>query len=258
MAGRYIRATEVIERPSIWLLASGEQLAQVANEVLCRLADSMAGLRRRNNPQRLVISVIPSFAARWLMPRVGQFIEQHPQAELNISSSTDLVDMNRGEVDLAIRWGPGGYPGVQYERLMGDARFAAVSPSFNGGVMPSEPAQLADLPLLRIEGEGWVPWFRHAGLDWDEPVTGLKLSDSGMAIQAAIDGQGIVLARRSLASRAIRSGQLVRLFDVDSPTSWSYWLIRPEQQQETPLLQEFVSWLKQEMAADLAMPLRTG
>ncbi|CAL92947.1 transcriptional regulator GcvA [Azoarcus olearius] len=253
------------------LTPAGEALLQATNGALRGIADAVAGLRRHLRPDRLSVSVMPSFAGRWLAPRLAAFLDANPGCELNVLSSDAITDFARDGTDLAIRWGFGGYSGVHSELLMDDVMFPVVSPHFAGGV-PRTPAGLAGLPLLRSVGEDWLPWFRAAGLDWPEPSRGLVLSDSGLLVQAAIDGQGVALARRSLAMRAVREGRLLKPFDIEvpllygpgqgkppslglapdgTPKRWRFWLVWPLTPAPTPLLQRFVAWLHAEVAAEL-------
>lgn len=265
------------EGRALVLTPAGEELLQAANAALRQIADTVASLKRRANPDRLSISVMPSFASRWLTPRIGAFIDRHPSAEVNITATGTLADFSRDGTDVSIRWGPGGYSGVRSELLMDDALFPVLSPALHAEHGLRVPADLAGLPLLRSEGEDWAPWFRAAGLDWPEPSSGLVLSDSAMVLQAALEGRGVALARRSLATLALRAGKLVRPFDIsiearhapegisanafphDLPFEqrprWRYWIVLPERTAETPLLAAFLAWLRAEVAADLAAPL---
>lgn len=256
------------------LTPAGEELLLSANAALRQLSDTVAALRRRVNVNRLAVSVMPSFAGRWLAPRIASFIEAHPGCEVSVLSTTKVSDFTRDGVDVAIRWGFGGYTGVRSELLMDDVMFPVLSPRFSGA-MPTRPADLAGLPLLRSNGEDWVPWFRAAGLDWPEPASGLMFDDSGMVVQAAIDGHGIALARRSLTALALRAGQLVRPFDIEvpvmysegqnvlvatgldetgQPRRWRFWLILPLRDNDTPLLRDFIVWLRAEVAVDAEPP----
>ncbi|ATE60760.1 transcriptional regulator GcvA [Thauera sinica] len=259
------------------LTPAGEELLASTNAALRQLSDTVATLRRRMNRNRLSVSVMPSFAGRWLAPRIGDFIDRHPGAEVNITATNELTDFSRDAVDVCIRWGPGGYAGVRAEVLMEDEMFPVLSPALAAGRRLDRPADLAGLPLLRSDGEDWVPWFRAAGLDWPEPSAGLMISDSGLVVQAAIEGRGVVLARRSLAALALRAGKLVRPFEIGIPAShtpdsescrsfdypaafesrprWRYWIVLPERRADTPLLADFLAWLRAEAAADLATPL---
>ncbi|WP_246262316.1 transcriptional regulator GcvA [Aromatoleum evansii] len=262
---------------TVVLTPAGEELLHAANAALRQIAETVANLRRRSNPNRLSISVMPSFASRWLTPRIGTFIDAHPSAEVNITATGALADFSRDGMDLSIRWGPGGYGGVRSELLMDDVLFPVVSPALCAGHPLRVPGDLAGLPLLRSEGEDWAPWFRAAGLDWPEPASGLMLSDSALVLQAALEGRGVALARRSLAASALRAGKLLRPFDIaiearhapegicanDFPSDlpfaqrpqWHYWIVLPEGRLDTPLLLAFLDWLRAEVAADLAAPL---
>ncbi|QDF95441.1 XRE family transcriptional regulator [Azoarcus sp. DD4] len=254
------------------LTPAGAELLHATNAALRQIADALAAIRRQRNPNRLSVSVMPSFAGRWLAPRLAAFLDANPGCELNVLSSDAITDFARDGTDLAIRWGFGGYAGVHCEPFMDDVMFPVLSPHFAGGV-PREPAALAGLPLLRSVGEDWLPWFRAAGLDWDEPARGLALNDSGLVVQAAIDGQGIALARRSLALRALREGRLVRPFDIEvplhyaphqglppavgldaegNPRRWAYWLVMPQRRADSPLRERFIAWLRAEAEADRA------
>lgn len=262
---------------AVALTPAGEELLRAANTALRQLADTVASLKRRANPDRLSVSVMPSFAGRWLAPRIGAFIDCHPTAEVNVSSGNTLTDFSRDAVDVSIRWGPGGYTGVRAELLMDDMLFPVLSPALCAGRRMEKPEDLAGLPLLRSDGEDWLPWFRAAGLDWPEPVSGLMMSDSGLVLQAAIEGRGVALARRSLAALALRAGKLLRPFDItiaarhapegicagsfpcglpfDQRPLWRYWVVLPERAADTALLTSFLDWLRAEVAADLAAPL---
>ncbi len=261
---------------AVVLTPAGEELLVATNAALRQIADTVAGLKRRANPNRLSVSCMPSFAGRWLAPRIGAFIDRHPTAEVNVTSSIALTDFTRDGVDVCIRWGPGPYTGVRAELLMDDVLFPVLSPALVAGRRLVWPADLAGLPLLRSEGEDWVPWFRAAGLDWPEPASGLMMSDSALVLQAAIEGRGVALARRSLAALALRTGKLVRPFPIEIPAThapdscivpageacpfeerprWRYWIVLPERDTDTPLLRSFLAWLRAEAAADLAAPL---
>lgn len=257
---------------AVVLTPAGEELASAANTALRAMAETIGDLRRRSDTRRLSISVMPSFAGRWLAPRIAAFIDANPDCEVNILSSTERTDFARESVDVAIRWGPGGYTGVRVEHLMDDVLFPVVGPAFSGR-MPKKPADLARLPLLRSDLEFWTPWFRKAGLELPEPSAGLMMSDSGLLVRAAIKGQGVALARRSLVSLALRRGKLLRPFASElevpyhSPSAtttpdpdpslprWRYWIVLPQRRQESALLQRFLDWVRDEAARDWREPL---
>lgn len=231
----------------IAITPAGQQFAAVIRGALTLIADAAQSLKESRQQQRLAITALPSFAARWLSPRLGQFIEQYPELEVNLQSSNHLTDFIKESVDLGIRFGMGKYPGLQSEYLMHDSYYPVVSPHFNGGALPSTPEQLARSPLLRCDLEPWEPWFRLAGLENPEPTGGLVFQDSSMLARAAVDGQGIALGRHAIVERDLASGQLVRLFDIALPSPVSYYLVYPAKSLEKPQVRAFRDWLLQEI-----------
>ena len=173
-AGRGIRPTD-----------EGERLAARVRAALDDLAEALREVRERSNPHRLRVSVMPSFAARWLLPRVGAFLSRHPHIDLDVRASAALVDFRRDDVDVALRYGQGNYPGLTSTHLMDDYFFVVCSPRLPGGV-PKKPADLARYRLLRSQNDLWKPWFAAAGLDWPEPTRGPIFDDTAHVLQAAI------------------------------------------------------------------------
>jgi len=253
------------------LTPAGTALLVAANEALCQLADTLAGLRRASRSDRLCVSVLPSFGSRWLGPRIGRFIEAHPGCEIAVQSTALRADLLHDGVDVAVRWGFGHYPGLNAEHLLDEVLFPVAAPALlTARGSPTTPEAIRGWPLLRSRGEDWLPWFRAAGLDWPEPDGGIVFDDSALAIQAAIDGHGVLLARASLAHDALRMGQLRRLFDtavalryhggqdVDAALGldsagqarrWCYWIVTPGHRPLSPLARAFIDWLRSEVGA---------
>ncbi|SAK46142.1 DNA-binding transcriptional activator GcvA [Caballeronia temeraria] len=222
----------------------GRQYAAEVRAALLALAESTRRIRSGDRDRRLIVSTIPSFSARWLTPRVGRFIEQHPDVDLELLTTATLIDFNRDDADVALRFGYGKYAGLHTEELLDEVFFPACSPNFRGGALPRVPRDLATLPLLRSDDELWRPWFDAAGLtDLPEPKRGVLYEDSSNLLQAAIDGQGIALVRRSLAMQEILSGRLVRLFNVDGPSPWKYYFVCPAALLQSKRVQAFRTWV---------------
>jgi LysR family transcriptional regulator, glycine cleavage system transcriptional activator len=238
-AGRGIRLTD-----------EGERFATRVRSVLSDLGDAVRELTERASPRQLRVSVIPSFAARWLLPRIGTFFAKHPDIDLDVIANNALADFKRDDVDVAIRHGSGDWPGVVSEHVLDDAAFPVCSPHLNNGRLPARPADLSRYTLLRSEGESWKSWFEAAGLDWPEPTRGPAFSDSSHTMQAAIDGQGVALARSSLLGNDVRNGVLVRLFDIVVPLPKKYFLVYPPRLADSPKLAPFRQWLFDEVAEE--------
>lgn len=230
------------------LSEGGRVYAQQVRLALIDIAHATQAVRAGDRERRLIVSVLPSFAARWLMPRVGRFIELHPQIDLELMAATALVDFRRDDVDIGIRLGSGDYPGVTIEKLMDETYFPVCAPSFNHGQLPQYPADLLGLPLQRSEFEAWHDWFVAAGLpDAPEPTRGALFDDGAMVVQAVLDGQGIALVRRSLAQDYLDSGRLVKLFEIESPSRTAYYFVCPEHVAHAPRVTAFKDWLKAEI-----------
>ena len=235
----------------IAITADGAQFAAAIRQALQDIAGAAGQLQNRSRVQRLAITTLPSFAARWLSPRLGRFIEHYPELEVSLQSSNHIVDFVREGIDVGIRMGAGNYPGLVSELLMGDSYYPVVSPHYHGGQLPHTPAELAHAFLLRCDQEPWLPWFRAAGLVQEEPSGGLVFQDSSILARAAVDGQGIALGRHSIVQSDIQSGQLLRLFDIAVPCPVSYYLVYPQQALHKPQVKAFRAWLLDEIAASL-------
>jgi LysR family transcriptional regulator, glycine cleavage system transcriptional activator len=236
--GRGIRMTD-----------DGERLATRVRAALADVADAMREVSERNNPRQLRVSVTPSFAARWLLPRLGKFLARHPDIDLDVRSSITLVDFRRDDTDIAIRHGFGGWPDVHAEHILSDTYFPVCSPRL-APKLPRSPAELARYTLLRSDDEWWKPWFDAVGLDWVEPSRGPIFNDSALMLQAAVEGQGVALARTSLLGNDVRNGLLVRLFDIDVPAPRRYYLVYPPRLAGSPKLALFRAWLQDEIRGE--------
>ncbi|MBI1772378.1 MAG: transcriptional regulator GcvA [Burkholderiales bacterium] len=234
----------------ISITADGEQFAATIRKALMELGDAADLLKKRNKQKRLGITSLPSFAARWLSPRLGRFIEHHPDLEVSLQSSNHLADYNMESIDVGIRFGLGNYPGMISELLMGDYYYPVASPHYHGGQLPLTPAELASMQLLRCDGEPWEPWFRAAGLDNAEPTGGLVFQDSSMLTRAAVDGQGIALGRHIIVQPDIKAGLLQRLFNIDIPCEVAYYLVYPPEALAKPQVKAFREWLLAEVAEE--------
>ena len=238
-AGRGIRLTD-----------AGARFATRVRGALTEIADAVREVSERTNPRHLGVSVLPSFAARWLLPRIGHFVARHPDVDIDISASFALADFQRDEIDVGIRWGLGDWPGLIVKHLLDDDFFAVCSPRYANGRLPRVPADLAQHTLLRDDENAWKSWFGAAGLDWAEPARGPMFNDSAMMLQAAAEGQGIALARSSLIGNDLHNGILVRLFDVVYRSPRKYFLVYPSRAAASPKVALFLQWLKDEIAAD--------
>lgn len=201
----------------------------------------------------LTVSVIPSFAARWLVPRLGRFRDAHPYIDVRLAATLQNVDFARDDVDLGIRYGAGRYPDLHATYIMQELYFPVCAPALLDGRLPLErPDDLRHHTLLHDEyGPGetnpqWKHWLRAAGatgVRWDRgPVFG----DASMMIQAAIGGQGVALGRETLVVDDLAAGRLARPFALSLPANYAYWMVCPRPAADRPKIVAFRDWLMRE------------
>jgi LysR family glycine cleavage system transcriptional activator len=221
---------------------------QAGLELLSRAIDGRSAYAGERS---LTISVAPSFASKWLLPRLSSFYEAHPDIELRVLATVALADFKRDGVDLAIRLGHGGYPGLKAERLFAEALTPLCSPALlkrKGALkVPDDLGKYRLIHDTSIPGAGqrgaWQQWLKLAGAKHVASERGATFSLAELAMQAAIDGTGVVLGRIVLAERDLAAGRLVRPFKTVLPLDVSYFLVRANGSQPRHEMQCFRDWL---------------
>ena len=202
---------------------------------------------RAESRQRLTVAVPPTFGRSILVPNLTSFTSAHPAVEMELQLTIPLSDIKAGEADVEIRFGNGRYPDADIiELLVADRVFPVAAPSYLNSAGPFRtPAALRTARLLRSPLEPWRPWFNAAGLDWQEPTEGVQFNDLGILMEAAVAGQGIALARRTIARHWLATGLLAPVFDLDAESTHAYWLVYERPNLERNEVRQFVEWLKQ-------------
>ncbi|RED49119.1 transcriptional regulator GcvA [Aestuariispira insulae] len=231
---------------ALLLTEEGQVLLPAVRESLSILGNAVAKLREQERSGTLTVSMLPSFASSWMVPRLGRFQTAHPDIDLRISANFDMVDFDRDDVDVAIRFGKGRYPGLASVHFRTEDIFPVCSPGLlNDPDRPlSCPEDLKYHTLLHDDMEtDWRMWLMAAGVKGVDASRGTSLNQSDMVLQAAIDGQGVALGRSILAQRALRSGQLVKPFDLTLPSDYAYYFVCPEAAFDRPKTKAFREWL---------------
>jgi LysR family glycine cleavage system transcriptional activator len=204
-------------------------------------------LLRKDSDNVLTISTLASLAAKWLLPRLSAFQEAHPDIDVRITTSTGLVDFRSGDVDAAIRYGRGHWPGLRSEWLMADEMFPVCSPALLTGKRPLQhPEDLRDQVLLHNtnNGDDWRLWLTAAGLPPDlSKQQGITFDLILMTVQAAIDGMGVAMGRTTYVKDDIAKGRLVVPFQITLPADAGFYLVSPEAAPDSPKLRAFRQWL---------------
>ncbi|HSK40020.1 MAG TPA: transcriptional regulator GcvA [Arenibaculum sp.] len=197
----------------------------------------------RPNSTILTVSVLPAFATRWLMPRLPRFHAAFPEIDMDLRTSSELARIGHDGVDLAIRYGPGGWPGLRHEKLMDEYVFPVCSPTYRAGALPKRPEDLRAEILLRNPSQPWEPWFHAACIDLDEPERGPSFSDAALLLQAAAAGQGIALARAALVEDDLHGGRLLRLFEASVRDAYAYYVVWRDDGDKQHAIEAFRSWI---------------
>jgi LysR family glycine cleavage system transcriptional activator len=240
------------ERQRLAMTEAGRQYFAVARDALDRIAVGTERLVQRQSSGALTVSTSPDFAAKWLVHRLGRFAEAHSDIDLRVSAATHHVDFAREEVDLAVRHGDGNWPGLDMARLCAEQLFPVCSPKLvSGRNRVTKPSDLLKFPLLRLDDwKTWSTWFEAAGVA-DPVPRGPALNRASMLIDAAVDGQGIALARTTLAAWDLINGRLVKPIDVSLRMRKTYWIVCPKATSTLPKITIFREWLLAEAADDM-------
>ncbi|MBT5264650.1 MAG: transcriptional regulator GcvA [Rhodospirillaceae bacterium] len=232
---------------SIHLSQEGQDYQRVVSRALAMIAAETGRLSRRPNTDTLVISTVPSFAVKWLAPRLQRFKQANETIDLRISTSYEHTDFQRDGIDVAVRYGTGGWPDLHVERLTEETLFPVCGPNFMQQNGFEQPEDLLRAPLLHGEiSEGWQDWFRVTGIETGA-LEGPRFKDSCALIQAAMDGQGVTLAQASLVDGDLRDGRLVRPFMAAIDSRYAYYLVCPPTALQHGKVAAFRSWLVSEM-----------
>jgi len=228
------------------LTPGGRAYAERLRAALLEIAQATeaAGTARRDN--RLTISVLPSFASRWLMPRLIRFMDANPEIEVNVHTSNLLANFAADEIDVAVRFGRGPWPGLACEKFLDDEYFPVARPKMNRGRLPREPKDLLKVRVMREDGDYWERWLEAAGVA-AVPLEGPLFNDSTYSLAAAARGEGVAMARRSIVGEDLERGVLKRLFGVSVRSAESYWFVSPKEIADSPRVKAFREWVKSEL-----------
>jgi LysR family glycine cleavage system transcriptional activator len=242
----------------IVLTPEGEAWASELHVIFARLREANRRLRGPRGSTRAVVSVsiVPSFASRWLVPRLGRFLLAHKEVEVRVSASERLVDFALEPIDLGIRYGTGHYPGLRTTKLADDAFVVVAAPALAARREHWQPQDLQQETLLSDDfPDAWALWFRARGRALPSLARQTQLSDSAMLVEATVRAQGVGLARWSLAADELESGHLTLLFPRTAPlqTGLAYYLAAPRENLRRSAVSAFRDWIIAE-----AQSLRRG
>lgn len=213
------------------------------------LADASRDLAGAERGGILTVSVPPAFAAKWLAPRLADFSERHPDIDVRVDAAMALTDFAGEGVDLAVRFGAGHWPGLECRLLMAESVTPVCAPGLATSI--KTPADLLGHTLIHDDSSraddscpDWPMWLRAAGVSAADAGRGPRFNQSNLAIESAISGRGIALAKRALAQDDLDAGRLIAPFEITTPLAFGYWIVNPPGKLRAPVAKHFVAWLE--------------
>ena len=236
---------------AVTLTEAGRALAPGTADGFAMLANAWRSARRLQNNSTLTVTAGPAFTAKWLAPRLYEFAQAHPDIELRFSAGLRIMDFDRDEIDVAIRFGYGPDPGLYAIPLAVEWVMPVMTPEL-ARRYPT-PQSLKDAPLLFDDSIDflrpkcdWQMWFRAVGIDFN-PTHGARFSQADHAVDAALAGAGIVLGRRALVIKDLSEGRLVAPFKTAISTKAHFRFLCPEGAENRPQVKAFRDWILQEI-----------
>ncbi|WP_018099432.1 LysR substrate-binding domain-containing protein [Sinorhizobium meliloti] len=232
--GRRVTLTEAGRRFATDLAVDLENLKQSVARAIT------AGERNAT----LRVGILPTFASRWLIPRLGTFLNQHPSIEIRLETRTVPFDLSRERFDLAIHFGKPNWPDARLNKLFDEEMLPVSSPKFRDRYLASEPARLAEAPLLHLitRESAWIEWFAMKGTTDKRLMRGRHFDQFSMIISAAVSSIGAALIPRYLIEMELESGVLIPLSDTPLKTQNSYFAVSPAGD-VNPQVNAFTRWL---------------
>lgn len=244
------------ERQGLRLTEAGAMVHPALLGAFAQIASASQALEDMGGRQTLTVSTVATFAAAWLVPRLGRFNQRHPHIEVRVEATSALVDLRRDRVDVALRHGLGDYPGLQVTRLMAPVLVPVASPALMAGQPPiAMPADCLRYPLLHdTDRADWPLWLAAHGApdgsaDAARALRGSAFEDDFLLIRAAEAGQGLALVPQLYAQEEIAAGRLVQVLDLPWPARFAYYLVARPDAATRPAVQAFMAWISEEAQA---------
>lgn len=229
---------------SVRLTPQGRRLLPGVQRGFSELSLAVEQIRRDRTSGLLNISLLGSFLQKWLLPRLGDFYQKHPEVDLRFNASDELVDFMATDFHAAVRYGIGPWPGLRAEKMLDEWVFPVTSPELLAKLGPIRTlGDLNKYPLLHSAGEPWTDWLRRVGGDTTRAEHGPVLKDALQALAAAENGQGLALARWSLVAADLAAGRLVRPSEQSVRQRAAWYFVAPEHHFDLPKVMRFHDWL---------------
>lgn len=237
------------------LTNDGAAILPGVSDAFARLQETLIDDHATGDQQILTLSVAPSFATKWLLPRLDSFCTQNPDFDVRVMATHELTDFTKENIDLAIRYGRGGYTGVASELLMRESVFPVCAPRLLENHADADLRHLLrSLPLLHDDSPDqdetcpdWKSWLKAAGIEDVDAQRGSRFNQSIFVLEAAANGLGVALAKSSLVQQDFANRRLIRLSHDDVPIEFAYFLVYPPERSKRPAIAAFRKWIATEI-----------
>ena len=234
---------------SLRLTDEGQALLPELRDAFDRLSAAVTRLSQRDARGRLTVSLLTTFALSWLVPRLPRFNARHPEIEVGLIATPRLTDFTREDVDAAVRYGFGPWPGLRCDVLFAEGLTPLCGRRWIKKLKRAEDlANVPLLPLISTEHNDWEVWLREAGLSQIEATKGTAFDSTRIAVDAAIAGAGVAIGNPYMHAEPIEEGRLFQPFELVVPNGRAYWLVCPETMAERPKIKAFRDWIRAETA----------
>lgn len=246
------------ERLGMRLTEAGASVFPRLREAFLQIDQAMHDLESTKARRSLTVSTVATFAASWLVPRLGRFKQLHPDIEIRVEATSELVDLRRDRVDVALRHGLGDYPGLEVLPLMAPVLTPVASPGFlkAHGAVIHEAGDCLGYPLLH-DGDraDWPLWLKAHGVADDlRAERGSAFDDDFLLIRAAEAGQGLALVPQAYAQEEIAAGRLIQVLDKPWPARFAYYAVTRPGAADRPEVRAFLEWIRDEAGKNLSPP----
>lgn len=252
----YLDIQLFIRNKNILSLTQQAELAlPILEEAFEKIEETVDILQESDKDNDLRLSLSPSFASKWLIPRLGRFHDQNEEIAVRVSATMDLINFKNTDYDIAVRYGRGNYPGLYVEELMKEEVFPVCSPELLVGENSIKTYQdLCNVTLIHddssLEDEScpkWDMWLKAVGVTLPKKSRRLHFNTTQLTLEAALAGRGVAIAKGTIAKDDLEKGRLVRLFARALPVDFAYYIVCPENRRQIPKITAFVNWLREEV-----------
>jgi LysR family glycine cleavage system transcriptional activator len=240
------------KKRQVEITLAGKQYLKFIQKAFKEIDKGTQNLIASHDTGELNISMTPAFLNHWLLPRIDRFYEINPDIDLDINSTTELIDFPRSEIDIAVYFGRGDWPDIETHFLRHSERVPVCSPKLllKGAVNNAEDLLQHKLFFFKKRNDEWLAWFKAANTEYKPSKRHISFSSSSLAVTAATKGIGVALADVSLASESLKQGELIIPIDIRLQLDKAFYLVYQKNRKMTFAMKAFKEWMMMEMSKD--------